>query len=138
MKHEPPLAITKRNLMSSPRLLLAALASLVVFLASALVSGNGTFAEESMTRVDQGRELAFDRAVGNCLACHMMAGGDLAGNIGPPLLQMKARFPDPALLKKQIEDPESRNPETVMPPYGKHQILTDEEIDLIVEFLYTL
>ncbi|MEO8626840.1 MAG: hypothetical protein ABI612_01890 [Betaproteobacteria bacterium] len=29
-----------------------------------------------------------------------------------------------------------RNPNTVMPPFGKHQVLTEEEIDLIVDFIY--
>ncbi|MFN3786467.1 MAG: hypothetical protein ACK4RS_06460, partial [Thiothrix sp.] len=37
-----------------------------------------------------GKELAFDRSIGNCLACHMIEGGDLPGNIGPPLVGMAA------------------------------------------------
>jgi sulfur-oxidizing protein SoxX len=31
-----------------------------------------------------------------------------------------------------------RNPDTVMPPFGKHRILTGEEIDLIVDYIQTL
>lgn len=34
--------------------------------------------------VAQGKKIAFDRKLGNCLGCHAIAGGNLAGNIGPP------------------------------------------------------
>ncbi len=30
----------------------------------------------------------------------------------------------------------SRNPQTVMPPFGKHKVLTEDEIDLIVDYIY--
>ena len=39
---------------------------------------------------------------GNCLACHMIDDGELAGNNGPPLLAMKQRFPDRKVLFQQI------------------------------------
>jgi len=58
--------------------------------------------------VDQGKAVSFDRKKGNCLACHQIAGGKLAGNIGPPLVAMKARFPDKAKLRAQIWDATSR------------------------------
>ena len=38
-------------------------------------------------------KVTFDRKKGNCLACHMIEDGELAGNNGPPLVAMKARFP---------------------------------------------
>ena len=44
--------------------------------------------------LEKGKQLAFDGKKGNCLACHQIEGGTLAGNIGPPLVAMKARFPD--------------------------------------------
>ena len=50
-------------------------------------------------------EVTFGRKAGNCLACHMIPGGNLPGNIGPPLLAMKARFPNKADLRAQIWDP---------------------------------
>ena len=93
---------------------------------------------ESVSRVDSGRELAFARRKGNCLACHVIEGGDLAGNYGPPLVVMKQRYPDRALLREQIWDAEAKNPATRMPPFGRHKILTEEEIDLVVDFLLTL
>lgn len=86
----------------------------------------------------QGKQVAFDRRKGNCLACHAIEGGDLAGNIGPPLVAMKARFPDKARLRAQIWDSTKTNPNSIMPPFGRHQILTEKEIDQIVEYMYTL
>lgn len=88
--------------------------------------------------IEQGKKLAFDRKKGNCLACHMIAGGELPGNIGPPLVAMKARFPDKAVLRAQISDPRVKNPHTIMPPFGPHGILTEDEIDKVTDFIYTL
>ena len=88
--------------------------------------------------VSQGKAIAFDRKKGNCLACHHIDGGDLPGNIGPALVAMKARFPDKAKLRAQIWDATAKNPNTMMPPFGKHEIITDAEIDKVVEFIYSL
>ncbi|HED18002.1 MAG TPA: sulfur oxidation c-type cytochrome SoxX [Gammaproteobacteria bacterium] len=88
--------------------------------------------------VDQGKAIAFDRKKGNCLACHQIAGGKLAGNIGPPLVAMKARFPDKAKLRAQIWDATKANENSIMPPFGRQQILGESDIDKIVEFIYTL
>jgi sulfur-oxidizing protein SoxX len=51
---------------------------------------------------------------------------------------MRERYPDRAALRRHIWDPTQRNPNTIMPPYGKHRILTEEEIDLVIDYLYTL
>ena len=88
--------------------------------------------------VDQGKSIAFDRSKGNCLACHIIADGESPGNIGPELSNMQQRYPDKSILRKRIWDETQFNPATVMPPFGKHRILTENEIDQIVEFLYTL
>jgi sulfur-oxidizing protein SoxX len=85
-----------------------------------------------------GKDLVMQRSKGNCLACHAIADGKLPGNIGPPLLAMKARFPDADTLRRQIWDASALNPDTRMPPFGRHGILSHEEIELIVEYLYTL
>ena len=92
--------------------------------------------EESVTA--KGKAVAFDRKLGNCLACHAIDDGDLAGNIGPPLVSMKLRYPDKAALRAQIADATVRNPNSIMPPFGRHKILTDEQINQIVEYIYTL
>jgi sulfur-oxidizing protein SoxX len=85
-----------------------------------------------------GRALAFDRGKGNCLTCHAIKGGDSPGTVGPPLADMKRRFPDRAELTAIVADETKRNPLTVMPPFRRNLILTEEEIDAVVDFLYTL
>lgn len=92
----------------------------------------------SADMVADGKKVAFDRKKGNCLSCHMIAGGQLPGNIGPPLIAMKARFPNKADLREQIWDSTVKNPNSIMPPFGKHRILTEKEVDLVTEFIHTL
>jgi len=89
-------------------------------------------------REDRGKALAMDRSKGNCLACHMIDDGVLPGNMGPPLLAMKIRFPDRDLLKTQICDASIRNSNSRMPPFCRHGILTEDEVELIIDYLYTL
>ncbi len=89
-------------------------------------------------QIAEGKKIAFNRKLGNCLACHAIAGGNLPGNIGPPLIAMKARFPDKSALRAQIYDATVKNPKTAMPPFGRHGILSDKQIDLITEFIHTL
>ena len=91
----------------------------------------------AQTPVMPGQTLAFDRAKGNCLTCHDIKGGDAPGNVGPPLADMKSRFPDRKELTAIVFDETRRNPQTVMPPFGRNLILTDREIEAIVDFLYT-
>jgi len=90
------------------------------------------------TALEKGKALAFDRKLGNCLACHAMDDGDLAGNIGPPLVSMGLRFPDKAILRAQIWDATVRNANSIMPPFGKHKMLSEEQIDLITDYVHSL
>ncbi|SFD79729.1 sulfur-oxidizing protein SoxX [Thiohalospira halophila DSM 15071] len=101
----------------------------------AMVPGSAVAADEEV--IEEGRDLAFNRTKGNCLACHQIQGGNLAGNIGPPLVAMSSRLSKEE-LRSQLEDSTDRDPNTMMPPFKKHGILTDEEIDKIVEFVYQL
>lgn len=92
-----------------------------------------------MTAVEEGKKIALHNKKGNCLACHMIpGGGEQPGNIGPPLIVMKTRFPDKAALKAQISDPRSMNPNTIMPPFGAHGILTSDELDKVTEYIHSL
>lgn len=88
--------------------------------------------------IEAGKGIAFNKKKGNCLACHQIEGGDLAGTVGPPLIAMNVRFPDKAKLRQQIENSMLINPNSIMPPFGKHHILTESEIEKLVEFIYTL
>ncbi len=89
-------------------------------------------------RIAEGKRLTFDRKIGNCLACHAIENGEFSGNTGPPLFSMKHRFPDRKKLALQIFNPLEKNQDTLMPPFGLHGILTEDEIYKIVEYLYTL
>jgi sulfur-oxidizing protein SoxX len=85
----------------------------------------------------QGGCVATDRRKGNCHSCHLIAGINY-GDVAPPLVSMKQRFPDKAKLRAQVWDASVANPKTVMPPFGRHGILSEDEIDKVVEFLLTL
>lgn len=89
-------------------------------------------------RLDEGRQIAFDRNKGNCLACHAIADGEAPGNIGPALTAMPSRFKDKRQLREQIRDATRFNPETSMPPFGRNRILDPEEIDKVVDYLWSL
>jgi len=104
-----------------------------LFVSVTVVSGVVSAAQEL-----DGKALVMERSKGNCLACHAIADGELPGNIGPPLFAMKERFPEADALRMQIWDATKRNPDSRMPPFGRHGILSRKEIDLIVQYLYTL
>lgn len=106
-----------------------------------LMAGLMQTAHADEPKVPTGQELAFDNRKGNCLACHSMPGDAKAvtsTNIAPPLVDMKARFPERAKLYAQVWDATKANPDTLMPPFGKHRILSDDEINKIVDYVYGL
>jgi sulfur-oxidizing protein SoxX len=86
----------------------------------------------------EGQKIAFDRGKGNCLSCHQIKGGDLPGSIGPELKDLKSKYPDRNDLIAIVSDETKRNPQTVMPPFGRNRILTEQEINAVVDFLQTL
>jgi L-cysteine S-thiosulfotransferase len=92
---------------------------------------------QAQSGVAEGQKIAFDRGKGNCLTCHDIKGGDLPGTIGPQLKDLKARY-DRNELIAIVTDETKRNPQTVMPPFGRNRILTEQEIDAVVDFLQTL
>lgn len=88
-----------------------------------------------------GRAIAHDQEKGNCLACHRMPadpGAETLATLGPVLENVKRRYPDRAALRAQIWDARAKNPDTIMPPYGRHRILTEAEIDLVVDYIHGL
>lgn len=118
----------------APALLLAA--SLVGMLMTAPV-----LAADEKKKEETGQDLAFNNRKGNCLACHSIPGDAKAitnANIGPPLIAMKARFPDKNKLRDQIWDATKANVDSPMPPYGKHKILSEQELDKVLDYVYGL
>ena len=113
---------------------------LIPALAVALLIGAAASASPACAQsaAAEGQKLAFDRGKGNCLTCHEIKGGDLPGTIGPPLKDIKSKYPDRNELVAILSDETKRNPLTVMPPFGRNHILTDQEINAIVDFLQTL
>jgi L-cysteine S-thiosulfotransferase len=85
-----------------------------------------------------GKKVATDRAKGNCVACHVIAGAESPGALGPALVAMQTRFPSKQDLARQIWDATIKNPEAVMPPFGKHEILSSKEFVDVVEYVWSL
>ncbi len=111
--------------------------SAVCCLNLALLATAPAWAEEPGV-IERGKRLAFDPMKGNCLACHLVEGSESPGDLGPPLVAMRARFPDKHKLWSQLWDPMEHNSGTRMPPFGRHRILTEDELDSIVEYIYSL
>lgn len=105
-----------------------------------MIGAAHTAASESdmAAKLKAGKNIAFDRKKGNCLACHVVNDGESPGAIGPPLVSMRTRFPDKAKLRAQIRDATIVNPVTIMPPFGPHKILSNKEIDLVVDYIHSL
>jgi sulfur-oxidizing protein SoxX len=113
--------------------------SALIAAALALAIGALAFASPAAAQsAAEGQKIAFDRGKGNCLTCHEIKGGDLPGTIGPPLKDIKSKYPDRNDLVAILTDETKRNPQTVMPPFGRNRILTEQEINAVVDFLQTL
>lgn len=117
---------------------LAILSGAAALAAGVLLIPVSASAEDTAAVVAAGKAIATDRAKGNCLACHLIQGESSPGNIAPPLIAMQGRYPTKEALLKQLWDPTVANPETAMPPFGKHEILSKQELDQVVEYIWTL
>lgn len=123
--------------MRKPAFFIAATSLVALLLAvSSVFVTQIAYADVSL--ISKGKKIAENRKKGNCFTCHNYDGAVAAGDMGPPLVAMKARFPDKAKLRAQIFDSTKRNANTVMPPFGKYEILSEDEIDAVVEWVYSL
>jgi sulfur-oxidizing protein SoxX len=78
---------------------------------------------------------------GHCIACHQLpqgVGPATRADVGPRLEGARMRELGRDALKEIIDDPTRRNPDTVMPPFGRHRILEAREIDALGAFLHAL
>lgn len=99
--------------------------------ACAAAAAQAPTAAELFTRADKGY----------CTACHQLpagAGPETRADIGPRLEGARMRALGRAALKAQITDPTAANPDTLMPPFGRHRILDGGEIDRLVDYLLAL
>lgn len=86
-------------------------------------------------KIAQGQEISLKF----CQTCHEYQGTEQAGSVAPPLLGMKSRFPDRKKLYDIIYDPQvALKPHTMMPPFGRNKLLKEDEIQKVIDFLYTL
>jgi sulfur-oxidizing protein SoxA len=78
---------------------------------------------------------------GHCVACHQVpagAGPATRADLGPLLEGARMRGLGKPAIRAAIVDPLSANPDTVMPPFGRHRILEGAEIDRLVDYLHGL
>jgi sulfur-oxidizing protein SoxX len=86
-------------------------------------------------------ELFVSPAKGRCIACHQLPAGSgpaTTSDLGPKLEGARMRALGKAGIRAAIVDPTVANPDTVMPPYGRHRILDAKEIDQLVDYLNAL
>jgi L-cysteine S-thiosulfotransferase len=111
--------------------------------AALLLTASPVFAQSSsstspLSSLDTARRLVTAEDKGHCQACHQFPNDPsirTRATIGPALAGMRARFPDRQRLIAVIRDARGSNPETIMPPYGPHRILTESEIVAIADYL---
>jgi len=114
-------------------------AGAAVIAASALALAPGLAAAGAAEGdAEAGQKVANDRKTGNCVACHVMPDAESPGAIGPPLIQMQARYPDIEKLRAQIWDATDANPGSSMPPFGKHGILTEEQFNDVLAYIWSI
>ena len=114
------------------------LGRILVTTTGSLLIASAAIAEVSPEAIAAGRVVAADRKLGNCYTCHQVEGAELAGNVAPPLVFMTMRYPNREALRAQIADPRVRNPDTIMPPYGAYGILTEQELDQLTDYIFSL
>lgn len=86
-------------------------------------------------------ELFVAPAKGHCIACHQLPEGSgpaTRADLGPKLTGARMRELGKPALRRLLVDPTGDQPQTVMPPFGRHRILEPAEIDRLVDFLHAL
>jgi len=87
----------------------------------------------------RGRTLAYDAGKGRCLSCHVLgADGEQPGTVGPNLSTYATRKISSANTFQQIWDSRTRNPDSIMPPFGTFGLLNTQEVADITAYLHTL
>lgn len=89
---------------------------------------------------DAGHMCFTTRKLGNCVACHYVPNVESPGDIGPNLVDVMQQYTlaDRDEVFQWIWDARKFNPHTIMPPFGPNKILTKEQIENLVDYLYSL
>ena len=109
----------------------------------------------SENAIQAGFDIVYNRNLGNCVTCHTInvAGAQTGkliekqGNFGPELSGVGGKYTRQQLTA-WVTDARKIHPQTMMPPYGSLEdivlpnqnktLLSDEQIQLVVEALLTL
>jgi sulfur-oxidizing protein SoxX len=92
-------------------------------------------------QASEGRDLFIRPDKGNCIACHQVPEGSgpaVRANVGPRLDAAQLKGYGRERLRNLLEDPMRVNPDTVMPPYGRHRLLDAREIEKVIDYLHAL
>ena len=91
--------------------------------------------EELSGNITAGRKLALE---GPCISCHRFKDGVQPGTVGPDLGQFGARGISNQDAFRWVYDMRTRNPNTVMPPFGTNELLSEQDLRNVVAFLQSL
>ena len=99
------------------------------------------FAMPAAAQQPQAPDLFTRADKGGCSACHQLPAGigpATRSDVGPRLEGARMRGLGKPGLREVLVDPMRANPDTVMPPFGRHRLLEAGEIERLVEFLHAL
>ena len=154
MRYLRPLSVTLMAMTVSLGLLLGAGAQAEELVKFEIVGGARI--DKSLTGQPgdpvNGRKLAIDRKLGNCLACHVLPIPEqpFHGNVGPDLSETGGNFSE-GELRLRVVDSKVLNPDTIMPAFYRNDgfervlkkfqgktMLSAQQVEDIVAYLMTL
>ncbi|MDA8168895.1 MAG: sulfur oxidation c-type cytochrome SoxX [Nitrospiraceae bacterium] len=89
---------------------------------------------------ENGKKIVESRSLGNCAACHVVPGMEFPGDVGPDLAKSMEGYTerDRDTVRQWVWDARQFNPDTIMPPFGPNKLLTKEQVDDVVEYLFSI
>jgi L-cysteine S-thiosulfotransferase len=118
-----------------------------------MVSPRGDALDAALTKTagdaGRGREVFLARERGHCIMCHRLPGVDQAGDFGPDLQAVGARYTS-AQLRQRVVDITAVNAEAAMPAFYRGEglkrvdprfattLLSAQDVEDVVAFLVTL
>lgn len=84
----------------------------------------------------RGEKIAINVRWGNCIGCHSLPNHE-GGTIGPSLKGYGHREMPLDYTYQRIWDVRFYNPNAFMPVYGPNKVLTDQDIQDVMAFIYT-